>query len=234
MQDRHAYDMAEDAADRLIGAIQEALALYQAREPAEALGPDFPWLAGRVLTDPGEVIAAIAERRDLAGIDARADALIADALAAIPGEARRHLLLTYLGFPFYDTVTLPLLRREGETEFNPVKVDRISPDDCHAIREGATLRGTEFYNFGAFFSRAYRENDYLWGRLHGAERLIALVASTLEEPANAAFLEGLRREAFLAILDEEQERLTCDPDLLATIRAEITGELAREEAATSE
>ena len=65
------------------------------------------------------------------------------------------------------------------------KVDRISPDDARSIREGgtpATLRGVEFYNFGAFFSRAYRENDYLWGRLHGAERMIDLVCSTLEKP----------------------------------------------------
>jgi patatin-related protein len=227
MQDRHAYDMADDSADRLIGAIQQALALYQGREPASALGADFPWLAGRILADPGAVIAAIAERRGLQHVDAEADALIADALGAIPGEARRHLLLTYLGFAFYDTVTLPLLRGESATEFNPAKVDRISPDDCHAFGQGATLRGTEFYNFGAFFSRAYRENDYLWGRLHGAERLIALIASTLDEPADVAVLERFQREAFLAILDEEEARLTSDPDLIASIRAEVlTGRVA--------
>ena len=33
-------------------------------------------------------------------------------------------------------------------------------------------------SFGAFFSRAYRENDYLWGRLHGAERLIDIIDPT--------------------------------------------------------
>lgn len=221
-QDRHAYDLADEAADRVIGAIQEALALYQAREPASALGADFPWLAGRVLGDPGAVIAAIAERRGLAQLDAQADALIADALTAVSGEARRHLLLTYLGFAFYDTVTLPLLRSEGASEFNPAKVDRISPDDCHALRHGATLRGGEFYNFGAFFSRAYRENDYLWGRLHGAERLIALVTSTLQEPMEEGTLAQFRREAFAAILDEEETRLTCDPELIASIRDELS------------
>ena len=45
----------------------------------------------------------------------------------------------------------------------------------------ATLKGIEFNNFGAFFSRSYRENDYLWGRLHGAERMIDIMLSTLPE-----------------------------------------------------
>ena len=147
-------------------------------------------------------------------------------MADIPTELRRRMLLTYLGFPFYDTVTLPLLRGEGLTEFDPVKVDRISPDDCGSIRSGgaqATLRGVEFYNFGAFFSRAYRENDYLWGRLHGAERMIDLVASTL--PDNAALpaqeLAAFKRELFLAILDEEEGRLHADAGLVSGIRAEV-------------
>jgi hypothetical protein len=136
------------------------------------------------------------------------------------------MLLAYLGYPFYDAVTLPLLRGEGLTEFDPVKVDRISPDDCGSIRSGgaqATLRGVEFYNFGAFFSRAYRENDYLWGRLHGAERMIDLVASTLPDNAtlSAEELKGFKREAFLAILAEEEERLQADPGLVPGIREEV-------------
>ena len=122
--------------------------------------------------------------------------------------------------------TLPLLRGEGATEFDPVKVDRISPDDCSTIRSGgaqATLRGVEFYNFGAFFSRAYRENDYLWGRLHGAERMIDLVVSTLPENATLPIEEvkAFKCEAFLAILDEEEERLKADPTLVSGIRAEV-------------
>src|SRR5690606_7677588 len=105
-----------------------------------------------------------------------------------------------------------------------IKVDRISPEDAKAIREGgtqATLRGIEFYNFGAFFSRAYRENDYLWGRLHGAERMIDLVCSTLDEMPPVEDCRRMLREAFLAILDEEEARLTFDPGLVPRIRAEV-------------
>ena len=221
-QDKQAVEASDDkASDRLLGAIYEALALYQTCEPTASLGPEFGGVAQRVIEEPGAAIAFIARQRDLPSLDAKADALIAKALAAMTGDSRRSLLLAYLGFPFYDVVTLPLLRGEGTTEFNPAKVDRISPDDCHAIRRGATLRGTEFYNFGAFFSRAYRENDYLWGRLHGAERLIDLVASTLDPPHDEAALAGTKREAFLAILAEEEGRLTADPNMIAGIRAEL-------------
>lgn len=136
------------------------------------------------------------------------------------------MLLTYLGFPFYDIATLPLLQGEGMDEFDPIKVDRISPDDCTAIRRGgaeATLRGIELNNFGAFFSRSYRENDYLWGRLHGAERLIDIVISSVpaEKTVSPETREIYLKQAFLAILAEEENRLTHAADLIASIRREI-------------
>ncbi len=220
--------IAEEPRERAREAVFSALSLYFERESAEFLGPDFPALAAQVFDDPGAVLSHIAERRDLAGTDVLVDALMAPALAAMPPPLRRRMLLAYLGFPYYDTVTLPLLRGEGLTEFDPVKVDRISPDDCLSIRQGgahATLRGVEFYNFGAFFSRAYRENDYLWGRLHGAERMIDLVASALPSGVtlDPAELRQFKQEAFLAILDEEEPLLSDDPGLVPGIRAEVLG-----------
>jgi patatin-related protein len=209
-------------------AVYGALALYFERESRDWLGAPFADLAARVFEEPGQVLDGIATRRQLVAVDGAADAILAAMLADTPVALRRRILFAYLGFPFYDTVTLPLLRGEGLTEFNPVNVDRISPEDAGAIRSGGAaecLRGIEFYNFGAFFSRAYRENDYLWGRLHGAERTIDLIASTLP-PGSALSAEELatfKREAFLAILDEEEERLLADPALVAGIRAEVLG-----------
>jgi len=206
--------------------IYEALALYLEREPPKALGPEFCPIAENVFADPGAAVDFIAKNRALARVDAVVDEMLADVMARMPDALRRRMLLTYLGFPFYDTVTLPLLRGEGMNEFEPAKVDRISPDDCNAIREGgatATLRGTEFYNFGAFFSRAYRENDYLWGRLHGAERMVDLIVSTLDA-GNAMTTDEIKtfqREAFLAILDEEEARLTADSGLISGLRREV-------------
>jgi patatin-related protein len=209
-------------------AIYAALALYIEREPLAALGEDFAALARSFFEDPQPAITHIEHTRSLAETDAKVDELLAQALSAMPQALRRRVLLAYLGFPFYDTVTLPLLRGEGLNEFDPVLVDRISPEDCHAIRRGGsggTLRGNEFYNFGAFFSRAYRENDYLWGRLHGAERVMDMIASTLspEHAMPGAELLEFKRRAFLAILDEEQDRLRADPGLIAHIRREVLG-----------
>ncbi|MCB2078328.1 MAG: patatin-like protein [Novosphingobium sp.] len=219
-------DVPEALRDQARDSVYAALALYLERESVESLGDDFPELAQRVFEDPGAVLDGIAERRSLQETDSLTDAILASAMADMPHELRRHVLLSYLGFAFYDTVTLPLLRGEGLTEFDPVKIDRISPDDAPSIRSGGThdtLRGVEFYNFGAFFSRAYRENDYLWGRLHGAERMIDLIASTLPDNAGlpADALQAFKREAFLAILAEEEGQLGADPSLVPTIRAEV-------------
>ncbi|HMO73956.1 MAG TPA: patatin-like protein [Sphingopyxis sp.] len=201
-------------------AIFAALGLYLEREGDAWLADlDVPADAA-----PGDWIDAIAARRDLVAADAEADILIAAGLAALPKDDRRVLLLAYLGYPFYDIATLPLLQGEGFDEFDPIKIDRISPSDATAIRSGgaaAMLKGIEFNSFGAFFSRAYRENDYLWGRLHGADRLIDIVASSVAEALTAEELAALKRRAFHAILDEEEGRLLRVEALIAEIRGEI-------------
>ena len=175
---------------------------------------------------PDATLTGLAAALGLKQLDDDADQRLAAALAALPKLERRTLILTYLGFPFYDVATLPLLQGEGLDEFDPVKVDRISPEDCIAIRAGgagATLKGIQFNSFGAFFSRAYRENDYLWGRLHGAERLIDITLSTLPEgmdlPAEA--VATFKREAFREILDQERARLTAIGPLFEALEKEI-------------
>jgi len=219
-------DTPDTALEAAREAIYQILALYFGREGPEPLGDDFSAKAARVIEEPGAVLDAIAERRALDRIDTEAEAMLSQALVAMPQPLRRRVLLAYLGFPYYDIVTLPLARNEGLTEFEGVKIDRISPEDARSIRPGGTrttLRGTEFYNFGAFFSRAYRENDYLWGRLHGAERMIDLLASTVPSGLDPLDLVAAKRAAFHTILAEERGRLKCDPGLIERIAKEIDG-----------
>ena len=213
-----------DALDRAHRTLYAILALYYERERLQSLGGDFTGLAEHVLAKPGELLDHMAAHRLLPDTDVRCDEMLADLLETLPRDLRRRMLLTYLGFPFYDAATFNLLRDDNYAEFDPVKVDRISPDDALSIRQGgtrATLRGIEFYNFGAFFSRAYRENDYLWGRLHGAERMVDLVVSTVDGGMEPATILRFKRDAFLAILDQEEGRLRADPALVPGLRDEV-------------
>lgn len=222
-------DIAPTAREAARDAVFRAQALYQGREGVAGLGAGFADTARVVLNDPGAVLAAIGSRRDLTTIDLQVDAMMVNALAGMDRPLRRRVLYAYLGFPFYDVATLPLLQGEGLNEFDPVKVDRISPDDAPSIRPGGTyacLRGVEFFNFGAFFSRAYRENDYLWGRLHGAERTIDLIVSTVENPLDPLTIRRFKRDAFFAILDEEQGRLVAEAGLVDRVRAEVEAAFA--------
>lgn len=182
-----------------------------------------------VMDDPGKALSLVAEWRALAVSDEETDLMLAEYLSLLTPAFREEALMTWLGFPFYDIATLPMLQGEGLDEFDPVKVDRISPDDARSIRSGgadATLKGIEFNHFGAFFSRAYRENDYLWGRLHGAERMIDIALSTLgtEIPIPAADIKALKHRIFFDILDAEKPRLTESAELIAQIEREIAGD----------
>ena len=211
---------------KMRNAIYRCLALFLDLETAEFLGIDFALAAKTGVANPAGLMDHLAAQRDLVRSDGEVDKILCEALLTLPVEARRAMLLGYLGYALYDIATLPLLQDEGFDEFDPVKVDRISPEDCASIRKGgaaSTLKGIEFNNFGAFFSRSYRENDYLWGRLHGAERLIDIVLSSL--PVGHAFdlerVQDYKRLVFGAILDEEQDRLTQIQPLIKFLRTEV-------------
>jgi patatin-related protein len=217
-------DIANDALDRARERIYAVLALYTRADEGVMAAIPFRDLASQVRDQPGAVLDFLSAQRLLPATDLAAEELLIDALEDMPKNLKRRMLLTYLGFPFYDVATLALSKRDGFDEFNPVKIDRISPEDALSIRGGgtrATLRGIEFYKFGAFFSRAYRENDYLWGRLHGAERMIDLVASTTGGAVPPDRLAAAKREAFLAVLEEEEIAGRCQRGLLDQIRREV-------------
>lgn len=212
-----AIELARESVYALIGKYRAA---------ADAGDPDSLSAFGAVEEEPEQALDALAHLLDLKSIDREADERLTEALAAFPKAERRSLILAYLGYPFYDIATLPLIQSQGTDEFDPVKVDRISPDDATAIRQGgaaATLKGIQFNSFGAFFSRAYRENDYLWGRLHGADRLIDIVVSTLPEGKHLppGTVTTLKRDAFRAILEEERPRLSAIQPLFEQLAGEI-------------
>ena len=178
-------------------------------------------------SDPAAALAALADLLDLAPLDEEADAMLSEALldSAQGGPAAAAPLLSRL-FLFRHRHLAPAPGRGA----GRVRPDQGRPDlaqrrhrDPQGRRRTATLKGLQFNSFGAFFSRAYRENDYLWGRLHGADRLIDIVHSAV--PAGKrlpeAAIAALKRDAFRAILAEEKDRLTAIPSLFEQLDREI-------------
>ncbi|MHB9881042.1 patatin-like protein [Pacificimonas sp. ICDLI1SI03] len=225
--DRQGPDLRE-AGERTKAALFEMLAPFVDRRSISHFGEGVRAAAADIWADPHHAVDRYGDALGLQELDICTDQRLSELLngADMPAAIRRTLLRAWLGFSFYDIVTFPMLQGEGLDEYDEIKVDRISPNDATSIRAGgaeATLKGIRFNSFGAFFSRAYRENDYLWGRLHGAERLIDIVLSTL--PAEVRLPDSetadLKRRAFHTILDIEEERLTKVPDLIAAIRAEL-------------
>lgn len=214
---------AEAARMALRALIYDGIALYAATETPETYDDGAKAIAAEAVGAPDAALAMLERERRLEALDGEIEARLAEVFAALVVPDRRRMLRAYLGFPFYDIATLPMLQGEGLDEYDPIKVDRISPDDAVAIRTGgaaATLRGIEFNSFGAFFSRAYRENDYLWGRLHGADRLVDIILSALPPDAGID-AHSAKHALFVAILDEEESRLPRQQAQIAQLRQEI-------------
>jgi len=184
-------------AEALKSALDAAVAAFEARRTvgegaaAEALAPATRAVLGAACARDEQAAAAdaidrLADQLGLSALDASTDRVLVEA-AADPRFGRimrRSLIRTWLGFPFYDIAIMPLMQDAASDSFEDMKVDRISPDDAVALRKGGTracLKGWQLNAFAAFFSRAYRENDYLWGRLHAAERLVDIVASAVPD-----------------------------------------------------
>jgi patatin-related protein len=138
-------------------------------------------------------------------------------------EVRRDLLVRYLGFPFWDVLLFPIQELAEVGERDHVQVVRMSPRDATLLgTEGERkLSGIGRHHFGAFFERRGRENDYLWGRLDGAERLIEMLIGR-----DHADFEDWCKSAFEGILAEEAATNPPLPDeLLSSIRTRV-GKLA--------
>ncbi len=167
-------------------------------------------------------LVRVRERLDLDAFDAELDQELADwFVAANDSLLTRELLTAYLGFAYYDVQTYPMAQNRDMDALEEIKVDRIAVDDANTLEEGGArdiLKGVGFGNFGAFFSRSFRENDYLWGRLTAAERLVDIVGSAVPE-ADLDLLD-LKKQLFLAILAAEEPHLEAVSEMIHNLRAQ--------------
>jgi patatin-related protein len=154
---------------------------------------------------------AEAMRQQLAPVFAASEndpcALLQRACEAPPDEgtgvAVRALLRFCKRYEAYDSVTLPIVYGSvGEAD--RVEVIRVSPEDATGIVDELAggcrkLGGIHYGHFGGFLKLEWRKNDFMWGRLDAADRLITALL-----PGQKALQEKLKEEAFHAILREER------------------------------
>ena len=141
-------------------------------------------------------------------------------------EARREVLINYLGFPFWDVLTFPITSARQIGELREIFIDRISPGDARTLKSFDTvesLKGAGFGHFAAFLSRSYRENDYLLGRLHALDRLIDIVcdASGLDSKQQKIDVLALKKRGFAHILDREEANLVHSKALIEALRRAV-------------
>lgn len=206
--------------DRLLGCWDAERLSEGAREQIDAAleGGEVRSPAGRV----DAVLRRVEAAHSLRARDRELDQVFAEeAEMLLPTPIWRELLRAYVGFAFYDLTIFPVLQRNDFSEVSEILVDRISPRDCDAFGgEEVDLKGASLNSFGAFFNRAWREHDYLWGRLNAAERFAKIVVSVAgaRDAENDTVLAALLDDLYAAILAEEEKVLKADENLFAQTR----------------
>jgi len=174
----------------------------------------------------GQLLPAIADKMELEDLDYITDDFLAMTLSSLQNEdLKLTMFRAYVGYAFYDILTQPMTAHADLLEVDEIRVDRISPVDCGHLHENdkAPLMGTGLFNFGAFFSRKARENDYLWGRIHASNRLVDFV---LNSAGLANVPDGFDSDMFKcrlinSILDNEERYTRYSADLIERLREQF-------------
>ncbi len=141
------------------------------------------------------------------------------AAETVPAQVARECLQNYYkDYDDYDMIIFPVLYETEVGEPALVDVFRVSPEDAKALIDERSLKcrklaGTALAHFGAFLEKRWRENDIMWGRLDGAERIIASLlpvdhpqkASLIGEAQAAIVYETIKNRGV-----EERQDLLCE------------------------
>lgn len=223
------HDLSRDAVNAVKNVVSQIVGAMR-NDPALAASPEA--VAKTFAASIEETLAFVGDDLEMERDNERTDALLVALVEGVgesrplPPAARRELIEHYIGFAVWDVLTFSITNWRDLDEFDEIRVDRLSPDDAQTLRKGsagATLKGVQFHHFGAFFSRAYRENDYLWGRLHAVDRLMDIVldAARIEGAGADIDVIQLKAQAFKAILISEQENLSWCRALIDDLLAEV-------------
>lgn len=226
-----------DQAKALFQSIRESLAPLEARirelfsadrlAGAIAAGQDLQAFARGFVQENGAALDALATelgdfiRHERDSLHARLYDEFREITADWTPDQREEVLLRYLGFPFWDAMIYPVTAFSEAGELRPLEIVRMSPKDStrlglHTAKD--KLKGVKYGHFGAFLHREWRENDYLWGRLDAAERLLGLVL----RPDQGFRAEDWEvKPALAAILAEEKGALTLVKPLIEGLEKKV-------------
>lgn len=187
-----------------------------------------PWFYTSVPHDwpLDQTMDAIATKMALEDLDIEEDQTLAEAINAIADEPLRVVLFrAYVGFAFYDVLMLPMTAHTDLQEIDEVRVDRISPLDADQLHPDgkSPLMGEKLFNFGAFFSRRARENDYIWGRIHAANRLVDFLCDAAGPGAvcNSVDVDQIRKKLACAIVQTEKTHTQASDRLIKRLEKEF-------------
>jgi len=144
---------------------------------------------------------------------------------------RAALLSRYVGFPVWDALIFPVISLAKLPQLTPITVQRFSPLDATCLGAvnadgtakadpSAKLDGVSIGHFGAFFDQAWRENDYLWGRLDGAELAFRLLS---RQSGTDLDLTEYLQTALMAILTSEKDDLALVGKVWQALAAQVGG-----------
>jgi hypothetical protein len=154
-------------------------------------------------------------------------------------QDRRQLLSRYLGFPLWDGLIFPVISLSDLPQLSPMGVSQFSPLTASALPTpaGGKLKGVALHHFSAFLRTEWRENDYLWGRLDGAELILrtlhgtrrATPASPAAEIGPESTATALRAAGGRHLVDALRAVLADEEDLaeVADLRRSLLAELER-------
>jgi patatin-related protein len=144
-------------------------------------------------------------------------------------DAKTALVSRYLAFPFWDGMLFPTISLTDIPAFTPIPVAQFSPINATLLKppveksrwkwwvketKPVKLKGIPVKHFAAFFATKSRQNDYLWGRLDGAELILKMLAEVGQSQEgsqspecddNQAPPPPFAREAFEAVLASEHD-----------------------------
>jgi len=227
--DAHSPRIESKGLDEFKRALYGWLERVRARGSCRFFSPDLMEEIGHLLNEtecrasPDQLtpfLEALRAQLSLVSLDTQLDDEFSIlAMNYLPDEQRREIILAFVCFPLFDVLTFPLLRWQKADDIDTVLVARVSPLESSALQpdSGPThLRGRELGHFGAFFSESAREHDYLWGRLHAAERLVDFVASSAAPSLRTVQIDRdqFKGKLFRAILAAEAQHLTLSQSLL--------------------